>query len=81
MLSIVLVVVGVALIVWYERVATALYRLQRPWFKAIFGDLVFGKLVDLDSVRSRQLYRWSIRAAGLVLLLAAYAFNFGPIQL
>lgn len=76
MLSLVLAIGGVALLVWHKRLGQAWYRFHYPFYKPLFG-----KLFDVDSKWFRRLYNIAVFAAGILLLIGAYALYFGPITL
>ena len=73
--SIILLVVGTALLIWRKEIAEFVYTTQRPWYK-----MMFGSLFDLDRPWFRKLYDWAVIAAAVLLFLGAYAAYFGPIS-
>jgi len=75
-LSFALVVVGIALLIWYSKIAKFLYAIQRPAHKWMFGWLL-----DVEKPWFRSLYTIGVIFTGVVLLLVAYANYFGPTSL
>ncbi len=74
--SIILGALGMGLLIWRSTVANVIYKLQLPGFRFFFGSLI-----DWNNPWIPKLYKWGITFAGVILLLAAYANYFGPVEL
>ena len=71
-----LFLLGLLLIVFYKPIARAWYKMQIPWYKRIFGNLI-----DFDSNWFRNLYFVAVVLAGVFILIGGCALLFGPIYI
>ena len=76
MISLILLIVGLSLLLWRERVARALRRFQGPQFRRFFGSAM-----DSESATIVRFYEWWVTAVAIFLLIGSFATCFGPIQL
>lgn len=71
-----LVIAGLILLIFNEKISKTLYEIQRPAYK-----IMFGKIINLEKPWFRKIYTWAVIFGGFILLLMAYTSYFGPITL
>ena len=76
MISLALLAVGLALLIWRKPAARALRRFQGPQFRRFFGSAM-----NSESTMVVRFYEWWVTAVAVLLLIGAVATYFGPIQL
>ena len=74
MISLILTIAGLALLFWNRKVSKLLYELQRPNFKFFFKEAINYE----ESWVPTFLRIWVI-VMGILCLVGAIAFKFGPI--
>jgi hypothetical protein len=67
---------GVVFIIARKKIALAMFSVQRAGLK-----FVFGKFIDIDDLSIPKYYSWGVLFAGVILIIFAYAWYFGPISL